>query len=218
MFEKILYLLLLFPTLTELLESGHLPGKPREWASDILLTVCMGVFIYMIIKRNRELVNLSETDTLTKVLNRRRFDIDLDREIIRAHRLNTQLVLAFIDIDNFKNINDQNGHVHGDIVLKNIGHLLKTSIRHHVDRCYRIGGDEFAIIFPEITKKSVLGVKDRINLIKSEAVEILSAENSSLSIGIVVLEEGETANDLVNRADRLMYKEKKTKVITSNYK
>ncbi len=209
--EKLLYLLLFFPTLTEFLESGHLPIMPRELITDFILTLCIGLFVWLLHRRHNELIHLSETDSLTEVWNRRRFDIDLNREIIRAHRMHTQLVMAFIDVDNFKSINDQKGHHTGDLVLKNIGKILKAGVRDQVDRCYRTGGDEFAIIFPETTKKGVKGAIKRIELIRTEAFDLLNSENSGLSIGIVVLSGDETDRDFINRADKLMYKEKMNK-------
>ncbi len=88
---------------------------------------------------------LTITDELTKVLNRRGFDRALDKAVGRARRSCTHGLLLFIDLDGFKLINDQYGHVAGDMVLATVATLLRLNVR-EVDDVARVGGDEFAII------------------------------------------------------------------------
>jgi diguanylate cyclase (GGDEF)-like protein len=87
------------------------------------------------------------TDSLTTLGNNRSFYDDFERELARAKRHDHSLVLALIDIDDFKAVNDKGGHSHGDAVLAGVGERLRTMRQE--DRGYRIGGDEFALILVE---------------------------------------------------------------------
>ena len=87
----------------------------------------------------RELERLSKQDGLTSILNRRAFDERFSSEVERAHRQNYPLMLAIIDIDNFKEYNDKHGHLEGDKVLINLADILKECTRESVDMCFRLG-------------------------------------------------------------------------------
>ena len=87
------------------------------------------------------------TDSLTGLGNNRAFYDDFEREIARAQRHDHSLVLALIDVDDFKAVNDKAGHSHGDDVLAFVGTRLRTARQE--DRAYRIGGDEFALMLVE---------------------------------------------------------------------
>lgn len=92
-----------------------------------------------------ELLRLSRTDDLTGLGNRRAFFESLDRTIARAERLNHEFDLMCLDLNEFKPINDQHGHLVGDLVLKTVALRLEEASRAH-DECFRLGGDEFAVI------------------------------------------------------------------------
>jgi two-component system cell cycle response regulator len=94
---------------------------------------------------------LSATDDLTRVASRRFFGKQFPREVDRAARYRKPLCLLLCDIDNFKQINDTCGHAGGDQILRQFGPRLKQVLRRHVDWVARIGGEEFAIVMPEIT-------------------------------------------------------------------
>ncbi len=104
---------------------------------------------------------LSEYDPLTMLYNRRTFEEALAEEIDRADRFGEQLCILFIDVDNFKVINDTYGHHIGDMVLKSVAQRLKNSIR-HLDTAGRLGGDEFGVIAPKVGKNLALYIAERL--------------------------------------------------------
>ena len=158
-------------------------------------------------KMLRELEQLSQQDGLTSILNRRAFDERFSDEVERAHRQNYSLMLAIIDIDNFKEYNDTNGHQAGDRVLLGLAEILQECTRDSVDMCFRLGGDEFAVLLPQATATQGEEIVQRILLSFVER----NYGNTTLSIGLVsckrdvgsVKEEDEVS--IKNRADKAMY-------------
>jgi diguanylate cyclase (GGDEF)-like protein len=100
-------------------------------------------------RHNRELARLTEIDGLTGLVNRRGFDVALDRAVRRARRTQTPLSLLFLDLDYFKRLNDTLGHQIGDDALRRLGTILKAAARRPDDVAARYGGEEFALILPE---------------------------------------------------------------------
>jgi len=194
------YLLALVPSVTEWLVSGTLPASPRDAITDIALTLLLLVAARVICRQADRLDALAQTDALTGLWNRRRFLQDLPREVERAHRMSTALCLAYADVDGFKGINDRLGHDAGDAVLARLGRLLSATMRRHVDAAYRLGGDEFALLLSGSHLESARTGLERL----CEAAR----DEASLSIGVVELRERETADELVRRADELMYEAK----------
>lgn len=201
-------LLLLTPTLTEVLEAGRLPSGLRELATDVTLTAVVALLAWRVYRDYTITALLSDTDPLTGLLNRRRFDDDLDREVTRAHRLGLPLVLAYVDVDRFKSINDEFGHCEGDRVLQHIGQLLEASVRSKVDACYRIGGDEFAVLLPAAGPKGSRRIVNRLQWLATGGNAFLARYGSGLSVGVAQLEDSETAEDIVRRADDQLYRHK----------
>lgn len=160
----------------------------------------------------RELERLSMQDSLTSTLNRRAFDERFCYEVERAKRQSYPLMLAMIDIDNFKEYNDKNGHQEGDKVLIGLAEILKECTRDSVDMCFRLGGDEFAVLLPQATANQGTEIVQRILLSFVE----LNYGSTSLSIGLVsceqdsklTKEENETAA-IQARADKAMYDAKR---------
>lgn len=158
-------------------------------------------------KMMRKLELLSKQDGLTSILNRRAFEERFSDELERAHRQNYPLMLAIIDIDNFKEFNDEHGHQEGDKVLISLADILRYCTRESVDTCFRIGGDEFAVLLPQATATQGTEIVQRILLSFVEQ----SFGTTSLSIGLVScvrdknlpIEEDEIA--IKKRADRAMY-------------
>lgn len=105
---------------------------------------------------------LAEHDPLTALGNRRQFDLALARELARAERYNRNLSLLLIDIDDFKAVNSRFGLSGGDEILRRIGHVLASSARQDLDIPCRIGGDEFAMILPEIDENSADDLAQRL--------------------------------------------------------
>src|SRR5262249_39874289 len=97
---------------------------------------------------------LARTDPLTALPNRRAFLERLGEELLRAKRNATPVCIAYLDVDNFKHLNDMRGHVEGDEFLKHIAHAIKDTVR-ETDVAARLGGDEFAVLFTDAKRIAV---------------------------------------------------------------
>jgi len=202
------YVIAVIPTLTEWLETGRLPGTFLESISDLGLTLLLVGLAWLICRQHDRILEMAELDGLTGLLNARRFHKDLRQEVERARRQAASLTLAFLDMDGFKAVNDRYGHAEGDEVLRRVARLLQEGVRRHVDRCYRIGGDEFAILFPGATGPDVAKVLERLRLNAREGPTDLGRYGASVSGGVVELLTGEQAGEFVRRADEMMYSAK----------
>lgn len=155
--------------------------------------------------RKNELNRLSITDSLTELFNQRHFYARLNEEVIRAERQRHPLSLILLDLDNFKEYNDKNGHLAGDEVLRNVGAIIGHCIREGVDSGYRYGGDEFAIIVIDADIEIAKDIGMRIN--KSFESDV----NIAVSIGYSKFKYGMSGKDLVSEADGDLYKNKTEK-------
>jgi len=157
-----------------------------------------------------ELKRLTIEDSLTGLYNSRHFFDQLDKEIKRSDRYLHPLSLIFIDIDDFKEINDTHGHMIGDKILALIAKRIKACLRSN-DSAYRFAGDEFTIILPETTAREAKFVADRIlSKFTNEAFMINEKEISEItsSIGIAEYQINEGYQKFVHRADVTMYEAK----------
>jgi diguanylate cyclase (GGDEF)-like protein len=118
---------------------------------------------------HEEIYRLTTIDGLTQIYNKRYFVETLEREIGRAHRYRRELSLVMFDIDHFKKINDTYGHLAGDHVLKQLASVIKTRIRRE-DILSRYGGEEFAIICPEIDNYNAVQFAEKIRALVEKAV------------------------------------------------
>lgn len=114
-----------------------------------------------LIHAHRELEQQALTDELTGLANRRSFLRDLQNEFQRHRRYQGKTCLAMLDLDFFKRVNDRHGHPAGDAVLRHFGQLLSTSLRSE-DKCGRLGGEEFAVLFTETEISQALLVLNRM--------------------------------------------------------
>ncbi len=158
------------------------------------------------VDNQRRLYQQSITDSLTGLFNRRHFDERLDQEFGRASRYHTVFSVVIIDIDGFKQANDLYGHGYGDQVLQVATSVFRETFRDE-DTLYRYGGDEFAMILPETTKKGASEVAERL---REQFFQRCSDENKniqlSLSVGIASHpEDAADAKRLISVADRRMY-------------
>ena len=159
-----------------------------------------------------KLEELSNTDPLTGLFNRRVFDESLDSEFSRAMRNATPLALIMVDVDYFKNYNDTYGHQKGDKCLKNVGKAIEHLCKRSLDVVTRYGGEEFAVILPNSENTLPLAKSMR------EAIEVLGMPHSSsdsasvvtISIGVAELvpTAGMKPRHLLGMADRALYKAK----------
>ena len=162
---------------------------------------------------NRKLEALSNTDALTGLPNRRRFDTTLDAEWRRAARQGTRLGLAMIDADHFKGYNDHYGHPAGDRCLQLIAGAIRDVLRDAPDLVCRYGGEEFAVILPGTEYADCLGIAERIRCAITDLQEAHAANEAGIvtvSIGVGQYEPGSsaTAADLIAAADRALYEAK----------
>jgi diguanylate cyclase (GGDEF)-like protein len=157
----------------------------------------------------RQLANL---DSLTGLLNQRSFHELLGHEVARAHRYKRRLALIIVDVDNFKSINDEIGHLQGNVVLNQVAGRVRAVVRAADIPC-RIGGDEFGVILPESNGNDARMLADRIVLGVAKP-ELPDAPWLSVSAGIGELLDGDSANDLFARADKDLYdaKDSRTKI------
>jgi diguanylate cyclase (GGDEF)-like protein len=150
-------------------------------------------------------------DPVSGLFNRRYFQGRLDEELQRAIRQLTSVGLLMIDLDGFKNINDRFGHVAGDLIIRDISEILRRSVR-IFDVCTRFGGEEFAVMMPGGTIESAGTIAERIRQ-RVEAYQRSEPDLAELrvtaSIGVAVSPPDATARELIERADRALYRAKK---------
>lgn len=152
-------------------------------------------------------------DELTGLLNRRSGKIILDTAVERAKAERRSLAVSFCDIDGLKYVNDTFGHEEGDGYIITIAEAIKANLRED-DFAFRYGGDEIIIIFSDCDEEKSKTIVQRINIsIERKKNEYEKPYNMSVSIGTVHLfsKENITADDLIAKADNLMYEEKKRK-------
>ena len=148
---------------------------------------------------------LAIIDPLTGLYNRRFGEESLQKEIVRAEKNNLDLAVIAIDLDYFKEINDQYGHAAGDLVLKEFSRLVRRAIR-ACDVPVRIGGDEFLIVLPECSRENV-----HIILSRLKRFEIMVNRQKIMvcySRGHAQYQVGDTPQSIVQRADKVLYAEK----------
>lgn len=140
-------------------------------------------------------------DTLTKISNRRYFN----HVITQLTQTQTPFTLIFIDLDNFKNLNDNLGHYHGDYVLKIIAGIIRDCIR-SADFAARIGGDEFAVILPKTPKAESKNIAERIRNNVIVSPKLLDYPQVSISQGIAAFpEDASSLAEIQDKADKALY-------------
>jgi len=169
-----------------------------------------------IINLIRKLQNLSTTDELTSVGNRRYFLTSVHQEWERAKREQTPIGVMMLDLDYFKRLNDTYGHITGDAVLVHVAQTIKSGLKRASDKVARWGGEEFAIIQPNTTLDGVRKIAEDIRVAVENSRFSVDGQDSislTISIGIhcVIPKPGDeyTADDLIAAADRALYKAKR---------
>jgi len=166
--------------------------------------------------QNAHLYELAMVDGLTGLFMRRYFDARIEEEVERSKRYGTPFSVVMMDVDNFKKLNDEHGHLIGDRVLRAIANVVKAQMR-GVDTAARYGGEEIALILPRTDMLNAYNVGERVRsaiaeqrvTTDSEPPKVLSV---TASFGIASYPETKAANgeDLVRRADRALYRAKQT--------
>lgn len=155
--------------------------------------------------------DLSKKDGLTNVFNRRYFDIHMQQIFDEFNKKKSNVSLIIMDIDNFKEVNDLYGHNVGDLILKSVSQIIKTSLR-VTDLIARYGGEEFVVLLSNSNIEGALQTaeKIRVNVEKSEVRTSNSITiNRTVSIGVAQLRRNETILEFIDRADKCLYKAKK---------
>jgi len=152
--------------------------------------------------------NLTILDEWTGLYNARYLRAYIADEVLRAERYRHELAVAFLDLDNFKTINDTHGHGAGSATLREVGLLLKDTAR-ETDRVARYGGDEFVVVMPETAKEGALNLAERMRFAietTSFAVDATLRTNVTASFGIACFpSDAGDAKSLLEAADRAMY-------------
>jgi len=162
----------------------------------------------------KKLRRLSITDALTGLYNQRHFYSTFSKEIGRALRYRRPLSLICFDLDHFKTCNDQLGHLEGDNILRIVGKLLLDIVRKS-DTAYRYGGDEFFVLLPEAELQNAKQTGEKIRTSFNAhwpydvAYKDIDLKQVTLSVGVAQLEDNETAEALIKRADVAMYEAKR---------
>jgi len=150
------------------------------------------------------------TDPLTEHFNRRHFFEMAHRELDRSNRLHSPLSFIMLDIDNFKKVNDQYGHLVGDIVLVRLAKILRQQLR-SVDLCCRYGGEEFVLCLPDTHLEGAKDVAERIRLaILQETIRSSDDQSFSISIslGVADSQDDQSVEGILKRADTALYQAK----------
>ena len=164
----------------------------------------------MLIENNKKLEVLTFTDSLTDLFNRRHFDNALGKELSYAQRHNDNFSLMMIDLDHFKEINDEYGHSAGDKVLLEIAKVISQNVRKSDIVC-RVGGEEFAIIFRQTNNQKIRVIAETLRK-KVEQHQVLNHDRSisiTASIGVATFQGDSPTNytqdQLYKHADSAMY-------------
>ena len=142
-------------------------------------------------------------------MNARAFQSLAQVEVDRSRRYQRELSLAYLDVDDFKAINDRLGHVEGDHVLSQVSHVMRCTVR-SVDTVARMGGDEFAILMPETNAASARIVADRV---RAEMMRLATTDARPVpcSMGLVTFDRpAGSLKELITAADDLMYRAKQS--------
>jgi diguanylate cyclase (GGDEF)-like protein len=157
---------------------------------------------------HRTEVVAADTDNLTGMYNARSFYAELANELLRSKRYDHAFSLAYLDVDNFKSINDSLGHTAGDKLLKEVANCLVSSLR-ATDVIARLGGDEYACLLPETNQEEAkLAFLKTADLLKRRMAK--NKWDVSFSIGVVTFENlPEDIKEAIDIADKVMYSVKK---------
>jgi diguanylate cyclase (GGDEF)-like protein len=164
---------------------------------------------YLVVGRDLTQIRRLETklkvralfDGLTGLFNHYQFHTTLEREVTRCRRTGRGLGMVFFDLDKFKAVNDTQGHLAGDAVLKGVGAMLLRQVRQGMDYPCRYGGDEFVVIVTEVDQEHLRVIGQRMLTDVRELFKGLV----TVSVGVSMLQENDTTESLLGRVDNLAY-------------
>jgi diguanylate cyclase (GGDEF)-like protein len=185
-------------------------GRPFDATDDDALRTLAGQASIAIdnVQLHQEAQRLSTTDALTGLWNFRYLSMSLAREIERSTRFQRPLAVLMLDLDHFKQVNDQHGHARGDTVLRELAHRVQEQIR-EVDTFARYGGEEFVVVLPETTVEGATQLAERICVaIRREPFHTEGEEPLDVTVsvgGAAFPAHGSSAATLMRAADRALY-------------
>lgn len=179
-------------------------------AITLILTLIITITVLLYVRKmHTRLNNLANNDALTGLPNRRTFNAKLERLLLLTKRSEAPLSIIFLDVDNFKEINDSKGHDVGDHVLKSLSDLLRATLRAS-DFVARWGGEEFVALLSgsDIDNASLTAEKLRALIENSPALQTLVDFPVTASFGVTSIEEGDNIDVIFKRVDRALYQAK----------
>ena len=179
----------------------------------VVFIIFISIILFIIIRSNRnlslvnkELEILSTTDKLTQINNRSKIDEIIQQEINLSQRYNNDLGFIMADIDFFKKINDNYGHIRGDSILKEYSNILSQNIR-KTDFVGRWGGEEFMIVCPQTNKEDTLRLAEKLRKLV-ESFEFKKNIKITSSFGVYQYEQGDSLKTCIKRVDDALYEAK----------
>uniref|UniRef100_UPI00404771C7 diguanylate cyclase n=1 Tax=Aliarcobacter sp. TaxID=2321116 RepID=UPI00404771C7 len=148
-------------------------------------------------------------DKLTGLFNRNKFDEIYSKEIKRAKRYNSELSIILCDIDNFKVVNDTNGHQIGDEVLKEMSQIILENVREQ-DIVVRWGGEEFLVLLPHTDLKGAITVAEKIRKVVESSLLTKLELTITSSFGVTQMNQDDSEDSLLSKSDKLLYEAKET--------
>ncbi len=178
----------------------------------ILATVAISVAFIYLVNQRRVYKRRATYDFATNILNRQALEAELAKLVDLSRRKNHTFALLLVDFDHFKGFNDTYGHAAGDRMMRAFTRVVEEEIRTY-DTFARWGGEEFVLLLPETNLGEARAFAERLRRVVAETVNI------TVSVGVAVYpQDGETQEDLFERADQAMYKakEKRNTVVAAS--
>lgn len=173
----------------------------------LFLTLIIATTLIIILKSfNKKLERLASYDSLTSLTNRRNFTQEFKKFLLLSKRSQQPLSLLFLDIDDFKKINDAFGHDVGDLVLQEFAAIIKSNIR-ETDICARWGGEEFIITFIDSCAQDSFPIAEKIReaCAQNKKIHAILGYPLTISAGLCNVTEQDTIDTSISRADKAMY-------------
>jgi len=187
------------------------PYDPAELIARVKVQLKIKTLQDSLKKSNQALMELSNTDPLTHLSNRRFLMKTLEKELQRCERSQKPMALIMVDVDHFKPVNDTYGHQQGDVVLQTLADQMKAHLRDY-DLAARFGGEEFALVLPETALAEAVQVAERLRVAISELRIPTDHDEIRLTISLGVATyphpKVRTVDNLILEADRALYNAK----------